>query len=130
MPGKLGHDVTGAAQPREGFGTESGRSELPLGKTTLGQGSQVRMGGWGIRASWAGVGGLGIWGQLGSRGEPWGSWGSRETGGSRGAHAEVLHGPSGCPVFSDDVTQLQMQLVIDPFSTVSSQERLFPANTG
>lgn len=44
--------------------------------------------------------------------------------------AEVLHGPSGCPVFSDDATQLQMQLRIDPFSTISSQEQLFPANAG
>ena len=81
MPGKLGHDVMGTAQPREGFGTESGWSELPLGKTTPGQGDQVRMGGMGGsgQGGW-GFGGLGIWGQLGSGDEPWGRWGSRETG--------------------------------------------------
>ncbi|MXQ97301.1 hypothetical protein E5288_WYG003271 [Bos mutus] len=58
-----------------------------------------------------------------------GQLGVQGNGGQSGARAEVLHGPPGCPVFSDDVTQLQMQLGIDPFSTVSSQERLFPANT-
>ena len=57
---------------------------------------------------------------------PLGVQGNRAVGGC----AEVLRGPSGCPVFSDDATQLQMQLRIDPFSTVSSQERLFPANAG
>ena len=57
---------------------------------------------------------------------PLGVQGNRAVGGC----AEVLRGPSACPVFSDDATQLQMQLRIDPFSTVSSQERLFPANAG
>lgn len=81
-------------------------------------------------------------GQAGRGLEDWESGGVRERGqamgqlgiqgkkGQSGARAEVLRGPSGCPVFSDDATQLQMQLGIDPFSTVSSQERLFPANTG
>lgn len=109
---------------------QRGADQSYLGEDHPGPGQPGEDGGVGGQGKLGGGWRTGNLGAVRAQGRAMGQLGVQGNGGQSGARAEVLHGPPGCPVFSDDVTQLQMQLGIDPFSTVSSQERLFPANTG